>query len=673
MTDRAASRPDPAVPGGVKRAAATQHVEDGTVGLIRKVIRSGTLQQRVIAAAIVFLSLFLGLMLFYTAAFGTMTGYLQRIAFVFAILSIGLLARSPLGTVWPRRGLVLLLVDAALVLALLLGFVHVLGDYEGFARRIGFPLQIDLIYGVIYIAATLEVARRYLGWPMIAIIVLFIVQALFGEHFPAGFAAPNVRWETLVEILFMQDQGVFGPTTAVAATYLMLFLVFGAMLVKTNAVAFFQDFSLALMGRQPGGPAHVAITSSALLGTASGSVVGNVAATGSFTIQLMKRAGFKPEYAGAVEAVASSGAQIMPPIMGSAAFIMAGFLGVNYWDIVVAALIPAALYFGALFAQVALRARRQALAPVGGELPQIWPVLLSGGHFLLAIAALVAPFFYGFSPQRAALIGIIALFLLSLLRPSTRVPLARHLEAVIAAMADNVAVGAAVAAAGVLMGTVWVSGAGNILAEFVIDASQGILPVALVLTALISLVLGMGLPTPAVYLTVAVLIVPGLVQMGAPELASHLFAFYFGILANVTPPVALAAYAAASIAGADLNRTGYQALKLALAGFIVPFIFIYNPGLLLSGSWMNIVFAATSAAIGVVLLAMAIEGWFRVTLNLVERGLLALAALLLIWSDRVTEAIGLALATLVLGWVMTRKRPPDRPAASDAAREKGPA
>ncbi|RAH99149.1 hypothetical protein DLJ53_21615 [Acuticoccus sediminis] len=645
-----------AAAGEAVRDDATEHIDDNTVDHLRRVIRRGSGLQRGLAAAIMFLSLALGTMLIMTAAFGAMTGYLQRIAFVFAILSIGLLSRSPVGTPWYRRGLPLLLLDLLIIAALFAGLVHVLSDYEAFARRIGFPLPVDLAFGIIYIAATLEVTRRFIGWPMIAIILLFLLQALFGEWFPAGFSAPNVRWQTLVEILFMQDQGVFGPTTAVAASYLMLFLVFGAILVTTNAVAFFQDFSLAVMGRQPGGPAHVAICSSALLGTASGSVVGNVAGTGSFTIQLMKRSGFRPEYAGAVEAVASSGAQIMPPIMGSAAFLMAGFLGINYWDIVIAALIPAALYFGALFAQVALRARRRALGSIEGELPRLLPVLASGGHFLLAIAALVAPFFYGYSPQRAALIGIVSLFLLSLLRPATRRPLGRYLEAVISAMAGNVPVGAAVAAAGVLMGTVWVSGAGNLLAEFVISASHGILPLALVLTAIIALVLGMGLPTPAVYLTVAVLIVPGLVQMGAPEIASHLFAFYFGILANVTPPVALAAYAAASIAGADLNRTGYQALKLALAGFIVPFIFIYNPGLLMDGAWWQITLAAITAALGVFLLAMAVEGWFRTTLSIVERIGLGVAALLLIWSDRLTEAAGAALAAGIIAYVVTRSR-----------------
>lgn len=641
------------------REDATQRLDGSTVGHMRRVVRRGTKLQRSLAAAIMFLSLALGLMLIMTAAFGSMTGYLQRIVFVFAIMSIGLIVRSPVGTPWHRRGVALLLIDLAIVVALLAGLVHVLTDYEGFARRIGFPLQIDLVFGVIYIAATLEVTRRFIGWPMIAIIILFLLQALFGEWFPAGFSAPNVRWQTLVEILFMQDQGLFGPTTAVAASYLMLFLVFGAILVTTNAVAFFQDFSLAVMGRQPGGPAHVAICSSALLGTASGSVVGNVAATGSFTIQLMKRSGFKPEYAGAVEAVASSGAQIMPPIMGSAAFLMAGFLGINYWDIVIAAIIPAALYFGALFAQVALRARRNKLGSVDGALPRLLPVLASGGHFLLAIAALVTPFFYGYSPQRAALIGIISLFALSLIRPATRRPLGRYLEAVISAMSGNIPVGAAVAAAGVLMGTVWVSGAGNMLAEFVIDTSQGILPLALILTAIIALFLGMGMPTPAVYLTVAVLIVPGLVQMGAPEIASHLFAFYFGILANVTPPVALAAYAAASIAGADLNRTGYQALRLALAGFIVPFIFIYNPGLLMSGPWWTIALAAITAAAGVLFLAMAVEGWFRTTLSWIERLGLALAALLLIWSDRLTEAAGalIAIAILAIVVVRTRRKP----------------
>ncbi len=617
-------------------------------------MRHGTPLQRCLAAAIIFISLFLGLLLLFTAAFGTLTGYLQRIVFVFAIVSLGLLVKSARGLPWPRRGLPGLVPDLIVIAVLFAGLLHVLADYDEFARRVGFPLPQDLFYGIVYIVATLEVTRRFLGWPMLAIIAVFLTQALFGEWFPWVFNAPNVRWQTLVEILFMQDQGLFGPTTAVAATYLMIFLVFGSMLVRTHAVDFFQDLSLAIMGRRPGGPAHVAIMSSALLGTASGSVVGNVAGTGSFTIPLMKRSGFKPEFAGAVEAVASSGAQIMPPVMGSAAFLMAGFLGVSYWTIVVAAVIPALLYFTAIFAQVALRARRFELGAVTGTLPRILPVLASGGHLLLAIAALVAPFFFGASPQRTALIGVASLFVLSLLRRRTRIPLARHLDAVVDAMANNIPVGAAVAAAGVLMGTVWVSGAGNLLADFVILAAQGVLPIALVLTAVIALVLGMGLPTPAVYITVAVLIVPGLVKMGAPEVASHMFAFYFGILANVTPPVALAAYAAASIARADMNRTGYQAFKLALAGFVVPFVFIYDTSLLLDGDWLGIVLATATALAGILLLSMAVEGWLRVPLLRRERFLLGVAALCLIWSNRLAEAAGILLAIVAFGLIHLR-------------------
>lgn len=628
--------------------------DDGVTSALRAAVRSGNAVQRFLAAAIIFISLFLGVVLIYTAAFGSITGYLQRIVFVFAIVSLGLLAKSPGGVPWQRRGVPTLIIDLVIIAVLLAGLIYVLNDYDEFARRIGYPLPADLAFGIVYLLATLEVTRRFLGWPMLIIIAVFLIQALFGAYFPWVFNAPNVRWQTLVEVLFMQDQGIFGPTTAVAATYLMLFLLFGSMLVRTNAMNFFQNLSLAIMGRLPGGPAHVAVMASALLGTASGSVVGNVAGTGSFTIPLMKRAGFKPEFAGAVEAVASSGAQIMPPVMGSAAFLMAGFLGINYWTVVVAAIIPAALYFFAIFAQIALRANRRELGSVEGEMPRLLPVLASGGHFILAVAALVAPFFFGASPQRTALIGVGTLFVLSLVRRGTRIPLARHLDAVIDAMANNIPVGAAVAAAGILMGTVWVSGAGNLLAEFVIAAAHGILPIALVLTAIIALVLGMGLPTPAVYITVAVLIVPGLVKMGAPELASHMFAFYFGILANVTPPVALAAYAAASIARADLNQTGFQAFKLALAGFIVPFVFIYDTSLLLSGSWHSVLIATVTAMAGIMLMAMAVEGWFRIPLKVLERVLLGIAAMCLIWSNHLTEAVGVVLALSVFGIIQPR-------------------
>ncbi|MBX6368002.1 MAG: TRAP transporter fused permease subunit [Rhodospirillales bacterium] len=631
-------------------------LEEDAARPLRDVVRAGTAVQRTIAAAIIFLSMFLGVLMIYTAAAGTITAYLQRIAFVWGIVSIGLLVRSARGVPWQRRSWASLAPDAAVVLVLLAGMIHVFADYDEFALRIGFPLPSDLAYGIVYILATLEVTRRFIGWPMLLISGVFGIQALFGEYFPGFFRAPDVRWETFVEILFMQDQGIFGPTTGVAATYLMLFLIFGAVLVRTNGIVFFEKLSLALLGRRAGGPAHVSILSSALQGTTSGSVVGNVVGIGNVTIPLMIRTGFSRPTAGAIEAVASSGAQIMPPVMGSAAFLMAGFLGVGYWTIAVAAIIPALIYFIAIHTQVALRTGLMGLEGSTENLPTVMDAMRSGGHLMLALGALILPFFTGASPQRAALIGLGTLFVVSLLHRSTRIEMTGYLAAIVEAMANNVAVGAAVTTAGILMGTLWVSGAGNLLADFVIYAAQGHLFVALVLTAVIALILGMGLPTPAVYLTVAVLIVPALVRMGAPELASHMFAFYFGILANVTPPVALAAYAAASIAGADLNRTGFEALKLAIAGFVVPFIFVYDPALLMSGSWTAIAVVSATTLAAVFALAACVEGWFGRKLSWSARVLLLGAAVCLAWNDWTLQLTGAALASAVLVTAVLRAR-----------------
>ncbi|BBK34798.1 TRAP transporter 4TM/12TM fusion protein [Stella humosa] len=638
--------------------AALALLEQDAARPLRDVIRHGAFHHRAVAAAIIFISLFLGVLLIYTAAAGTITAYLQRIAFVCGICSLGLLVRSAGGLPWHKRGALGLLPDLVGVALLIAGMLHVFLDYEDFARRIGFPDPADLFFGIVYIVVTLEVTRRFIGWAMLIIVALFSIQALFGENFPGMFAAPNVRWQTFVEILFMQDQGIFGSTTGVAATYLMLFLIFGAILVRTNGIAFFENLSLALMGRRAGGPAHVSVLSSALQGTTSGSVVGNVVGMGNVTIPLMIRSGFKPATAGAIEAVASSGAQIMPPVMGSAAFLMAAFLGVSYWTIVVAAVIPAVIYFVSIHTQVEFRSRRMGLAATTETLPTVAKAMREGGHLLIAIAALIAPFFFGFSAQMAALIGLGSLFAASLLARSTRIPMGRYLDAVVDAMSNNVAVGAAVATAGILMGTLWVSGAGNLLADFVVYASDGRLLVALILTAIIALVLGMGLPTPAVYLTVAVLIVPALVRMGAPELPSHMFAFYFGILANVTPPVALAAYAAASIAGADLNRTGYEAFILALSGFVVPFIFVYDPALLMGGSWPAIAMVSVSTLIAVVLLAASVEGWLGRNLTMPVRIMLAVATLCLAWPDWRARLFGLAIAAVaILPATLRRDRP----------------
>jgi TRAP transporter 4TM/12TM fusion protein len=662
MTTPASGAP---IPAGGAPAPPTGAVvlEDDVVPTMRQVIRGGTLLQRIVAAAIVFLSMFLAVMMLYGAVAGSITSYLQRLVFVWAIVSIGLLVRSAGGTRWDRRSIASLVPDVIVIAVLTAGMVYVLSDYDEFSRRNGYPLPEDLAYGIVFLLATLEVTRRHLGWAMLLICAVFGLQALFGKHFPGMFAAPNVRWQTFVEVLFMQDQGMFGPTTAVAASYLMIFLIFGAMLVRTNGVDFFEKLSLALLGRRAGGPAHVSILSSALQGTTSGSVVGNVVGIGNVTIPLMMRSGFSPPTAGAIEAVSSSGAQIMPPVMGSAAFLMAGLLGVGYWTIVVAALIPAIYYFLALHLQVELYIRKRGIQATGERLPTIAEAMRSGGHLLLALAALIVPMVIGASPQLSAFIGLVSLFVVSLLHRSTRIAMVGYLESAVDAIANNVAVGAAVTTAGILMGTLWVSGAGNLLADFVVYAANGQLAVALVLTAIISLVLGMGLPTPAVYLTVAVLIVPALVRMGANELASHMFAFYFGILANVTPPVALAAYAAASIAGADLNRTGMIAMRLAISGFVIPFAFVYSPALLLKGSPIEIVHASLSCGGAMIALAIAVEGWCGDRLGWPTRVLLGLATACLVWRDPMVQAAGLAILVAVLAqaWLRARARAPASP------------
>ena len=610
---------------------------------LRKVIQEGSTRQKIVASLIIFLSMFLGILMIYTAVFGSVTAFLQRCTFVWGILSLGLIIRSAGAKSWSSRSWSSLCIDLSLILIMTLGMLYIYADYEDFSRRIGYPLTEDLFFGVFFLTLTLEVTRRYIGIPMLVICMLFGAQALFGEFFPGMFAAPNVKWQTFVEVLFMQDNGIFGPVVGVAASYLMIFLIFGAMLVRTNGIEFFEKLSLALLGRRAGGPAHVSILSSALQGTTSGSVVGNVVGMGNVTIPLMIRTGFSRPTAAAIEAVASSGAQIMPPVMGSAAFLMAGLLGIGYWSIVLAALIPALLYFIGLHIQVELYIRKLNMQPNDEELPSMMDAMRSGGHLILALAALIVPLFTGTSPQMSAFIGLATLFFVSLIHSSTRIRMSGYIESLIDAIANNVAVGAAVTIAGILMGCLWVSGAGNLLADFVIFLANGHLLVALVLTAVVALILGMGLPTPAVYLTVAMLIVPALVKMGAPELSSHMFAFYFGILANVTPPVALAAYAAASIAGADLNRTGFVALRLAISGFVIPFIFIYSPGLLLNGSAIDILQVSLSALCAIMALGVAAEGWFIRPLGYGTRGLFALITILFVFPSFYIQMVGYAL------------------------------
>jgi TRAP transporter 4TM/12TM fusion protein len=419
------------------------------------------------------------------------------------------------------------------------------------------------------------------------------------------------------------------------------------------------DFATGLTGHATGGPGKVAVVSSSLFGTISGSAVANVMVTGQISIPLMKRTGFRPEFAGAVEAVASTGGQIMPPIMGAAAFVMAEFLGVPYAQVVIWAVIPAVLYYLSCFAAVHFEAKRLGLTGLPrAELPKLGQVLRTNGHLFIPVASILFVMYSGYSAPLAAFVGTLACFPVAALRKSTRgnVTFVNLLAAMIDGARNTIPVALACACAGVVVGVVTLSGLGIVFTQFVVHLAKDMLLVALMLTMLAGIVLGMGIPTTPAYIIMTALLVPAIVKLGVIVPAAHMFAFYFAILSAITPPVALAVFAACGIAKSDLWRTGWAAVKIGATGFIVPYMFVYEPSLLMIGPWPTIVSSCVSAAIGVVLFAGGLHRYLITATNFWQRPLLVIAGLLLIKPGLESDLIGAALAIIVIATQVMARR-----------------
>ena len=508
----------------------------------------------------------------------------------------------------------------------------------------------DMIMGVMMTVMLLEAARRVLGLAMPLTAVAFLFYALF---------IARLEPQRLLDQLYMTTEGIFGIPLSVSAAYVLIFVLFGSFMERTGTGQLFMDFATGLTGHATGGPGKVAVVSSSLFGTISGSAVANVMVTGQISIPLMKRTGFRPEFAGAVEAVASTGGQIMPPIMGAAAFVMAEFLGVSYGQVVIWAIIPAVLYYVACFSAVHFEAKRRGLVGVPrSELPKLGHVFRTNGHLFIPVAAILAVMYSGYSAPMAALAGVLACFPVAALRKSTRGYVT--FENLVGAMVDGarnaIPVALACAAAGVVIAVVTLSGLGIVFTQYVVHLSQNFLLLALVFTMIAGIVLGMGMPTTPAYIIMTALLVPAIVKLGVILPAAHMFAFYFAILSAITPPVALAVFAAAGIAKSDLWATGWAAVRIAATSFIVPFMFVYEPALLMIGPWPTIVTSCTSAIIGVVLFAAGLHGYLITTANFWQRPLLIIAGLLLIKPGLESDLIGAAIAAIVIVvQVMTRR------------------
>jgi TRAP transporter 4TM/12TM fusion protein len=560
--------------------------------------------------------------------------------------------RTPDRIAWPDLAL------AALALACV-GYMFVHYDYVVNRFPTAHPLATaDKVVGVVGIVLVLEATRRTIGAALPIVAVCFLAYGLSGPWLPGVLRHRGLTLEITIDQTWFTTEGVFGVPLSVAGTYVILFIIFGAFLEKSGAGQFFMNFANAIAGGARGGPGKVAVVSSSLFGTISGSAVANVMVDGWLTIPMMKKTGFKPEAAAAIEAVASTGGQIMPPIMGAAAFVMAEFLGVSYTTIMIAAAIPALFYYGALFAAIHFNAVRTGLRGIPrDELPILGQIVWRQGHLFLPVVGLLGLLLYGYTATYAAIIAAALVVPVSWLRPATGLRWRSGLKALEEGAYHTVPVAMACASAGIVIGIVLQTGLALRFTSFLIQVAAGHLLPALIITMLAGIVLGMGMPTTPAYIMQAALLIPAVIKLGVSPLAAHMFAFYFSCLSAVTPPVALAVYAAASIGGARLWGAGLQAVKFAAAGFIVPFFFVYSPALLFQGTWTEVLTVMCTGTIGVVALAAALEAQFLRPATWLERGLFAAAAFLLIDPNPTTDVVGLVLLVGGLGLQKLRPAP----------------
>ncbi|MCC5912325.1 MAG: TRAP transporter permease [Clostridiaceae bacterium] len=538
--------------------------------------------------------------------------------------------------------------------------IYIWIDYLGIVHRAGIPNNVDLFLGVVLILLVLEAARRVTGFALPLLGIIFITYALFGRQMPGFFGHRGYGWDEIVNHLFVSTDGIYGTAVGVASTYIFLFILFGAFMSKSGMGQFFNDISLALAGHTKGGPAKVAVIASGFLGSINGAAVANVVTTGAFTIPLMKKTGYDDEFSGAVEASASVGGQLLPPIMGAAAFIMAEVLGVQYRVIVMAAILPALLYYLGIMTQVQMRASKRGLKGIPkSELPRVRDVMKERGHLLIPLMFLVYMlFFSGRTIIYSAFLTILVTIGTSMLRSTTRMNLKDIVDALYEGTRSAVPVAVACAAVGPIVGVASITGFGLSMAHAIVSLGGTSLLFTLIFTMITCIILGMGLPSIPAYLITATIAAPALVRLGIEPIVAHLFVFYFAMFANITPPVALASFAAAGISGGSPMKTGFESMKLSIAGFIVPYMFVYNSSLLLmETTFLEGSLVVITSIVGVIMLGSAAEGYFFVSMRKLYRVVLLIGSLLLINANLAQDIVGLLIivAVLMVQWRKAKK------------------
>ncbi|SKC85654.1 TRAP transporter permease [Maledivibacter halophilus] len=531
------------------------------------------------------------------------------------------------------------------ILGILTG-LYIYFTYDSLIDRSLTPNTIDYCFAVITVLLILEAARRAVGWILPVLSISFIFYAKFGYVFPGVLAHQGFTWKRILTRMYLTDNGIYGVTLMVSASYVFMFILFGSFLNKSGTAKFFNDFSLAFAGKFRGGPAKVAVMASGLMGTISGSSQANVATTGAFTIPLMKEVGYTPRFSAAVEAAASTGGILMPPIMGAASFMMASFLGVPYLKVMMAGIIPALFYYFAIFVMVDLEAQKLDLRGLSKDkLPNLKLVIKKQGHLMIPILIILVLLVKGLTPLYSAFYGLISVIVVSFLKKSTRMSLKDILEALEDGAKNAVPVAIACAVVGFIVGVVSMTGLGQVLAHNILKLSMGQTWLALILVMIASIFLGMGLPATACYIITASIAAPALINMGINPLAAHFFAFYYGTLSAVVPPVALTSYTAAGLSGANPTDVAFTGFKLASAGIIIPFMFVYSPSLLMQGEItpLGIITVIITGLIGICLLGASNEKYLKGRLSKLESFILFIGAITLVYPGLLTDAIGLAI------------------------------
>lgn len=649
----------------------TEREEAMDVGLLLEEYDTESSKSRKLTGLIgkitIFVAIGMSLFQLYTAGFGTLLSIKQRSLHIIFAFTLGFLLFPATRKGNKSKPSIL---DYVFIILNIIIFGYLFINVEEIALKGGNINTVDLTFGIIAILLTLEVTRRVVGPELPIVAILFILYARFGPQLPGILGHRGFSWERIISHMYLTLEGILGIPISVSATFVFMFILFGSFLDKTGVGEFFIDLAFSLTGHLKSGPAMTAVVASGFMGSISGSSVANTVTTGAFTIPLMKEIGYKPYFAGAVEAAASTGGQIMPPVMGAAAFIMAEFTGIPYVKIIAAAAIPAILYYFAVGIMVHLEASKLGLKGIPREqLPKLGQIMKSQGYLLIPLFVIVYFLIKGYTPVLSAFyaigisvaIAIIARFV----KRDKSFGFRELLSALEQGAKGSVGVACACACAGIIVGIVTLTGLGLRVAELIVTLAQGNLILTLFFTMIASIILGMGLPTTAKYIVLATMAVPALLKLDVNLMAAHLFILYFGVVADITPPVALAAYAGAGIAGANAMKTGLQAVKLALAAFIVPYIFAYDSSLILVKevvggdviflSFINALPVILSAVIGILCLACAVENYLLKKCKIYERILLFIAALALLKPGIVTDIFGVTVLMATFLFQRSRK------------------